>query len=484
MLKERRSGMLRIFSLFFVASVLLIAVFAKSIGPQLHQYSVEASADQIVSLPGLPNTFKQAQYAGYVNVDSKHNRNIFYWFVESESNPATAPVVLWLNGGPGCSSLGGLFTENGPFWPTEGGSGLGLNSAAWSKVANMIWLESPAGVGFSYSGNTQDYTIGDNQTAWDGYNFLQGFFDRYPALRGNKFYVSGESYGGHYVPNLTLRIAEQNKVVPANRKINLAGFLVGNAWTDAPLDNLGAVDYWFQHGVISNQTLQGLIANCDFAHSGPYAAQPNDACDQFSETASHEMGAINIYDIFADVCVGNNAALQLPRLLRGTNSAMGILGRLLAKRDQLLQQNPTSPCIDSYTQSYLNRADVQTAIHARATHWTDCSAVVHYSYDDLLASVLPVYEALFKESIKILVYSGDVDAIVPFTGTRLWLDQLHMTIVTPLRTWSNEQQVAGWVTGYDQLTFATVRGAGHMVPGTQPDRALAMLTRFLHGEPL
>lgn len=68
----------------------------------------------------LPQTFQPdfEQYAGYINLEGT-TKNLFYWFFTSKGNPETDPVVLWLQGGPGCSSLGdGLFLEHGPYYPS------------------------------------------------------------------------------------------------------------------------------------------------------------------------------------------------------------------------------------------------------------------------------------------------------------------------------------------------------------------------------
>ncbi|CAK7340282.1 unnamed protein product [Dovyalis caffra] len=97
------------------------------------KYSVgRAVDDKILSLPGQPRVSFQ-QYAGYVTVDENQDRALFYYFVEAESDPASKPLVLWLNGGPGCSSVGaGAFGENGPFRPSGGGS-LVRNDYSWNK---------------------------------------------------------------------------------------------------------------------------------------------------------------------------------------------------------------------------------------------------------------------------------------------------------------------------------------------------------------
>jgi len=446
-----------------------------------------AADDKITNLPGWNGTFNQ--YAGYVTVDESHGRNLFYWFVEAQTNPETAPLVLWLNGGPGCSSVaGGLFSELGPWYPNANGS-LTPNPYSWNTLANVVFLESPAGVGFSFSDDASDYTVGDNRTAADSYAFLQGFLARYPQYAKSPFWISGESYGGHYVPGLAQEIVLGNQAAPktGNLVINLKGFLVGNAWTVAEYDNFGAIAFWLSHGMISVDAYNAILDNCNLSSVGPLAAMRPEvnlfrtggglaaddddgpACNNAVNLAFAQQGNINIYDIYADVCTDSGKPKR--RLAGADYPSGGVKGY--------------DPCIDDKTTAYLNRLDVQQAIHANTTlpwKWSECSSVVNYSRADLLSSMFPVYEFLLQSNIKILVFSGDVDAIVPVTGTMTWLNKLGKPIVKAKRAWYVNDQVGGRVTEYQGLTFSTVRNAGHMVPYTQPDRALYMFTQWINGQ--
>ncbi|MCO5595213.1 hypothetical protein L7F22_049252 [Adiantum nelumboides] len=185
--------------------------------------------DRIIELPGQPaDTLSLSQYAGYVTVNETAGRALYYWLVEATFDAASRPLVLWLNGGPGCSSMGyGAMEELGPFKIHPNGSGLYTNPHAWNKEANMLFLESPAGVGYSYSNTSSDYkTAGDSRTgkwtsfsqkpscfellktftanflcctqitATDSFAFLLKWMERFPQYEGRKFYISGESYAG------------------------------------------------------------------------------------------------------------------------------------------------------------------------------------------------------------------------------------------------------------------------------------------------
>jgi len=93
-------------------------------------------------------------------------------------------------------------------------------------VANVIFLESPAGVGFSYSNTSSDYKLsGDKRTADDSYTFLVNWLERFPQYKTRDFYVTGESYAGHYIPELASTILTNNKNT-TNTVINLKGVAV------------------------------------------------------------------------------------------------------------------------------------------------------------------------------------------------------------------------------------------------------------------
>ena len=126
----------------------------------LADYTPEALKDQVLNLPGaekLDVNFNQ--FSGYLNINGTKNNH--YWLVESTNNPATDPVAFWTNGGPGCSGLLGFLTEQGPFRTDNKDLTLSANPYSWNTVANMVFIEAPCGVGFSYSDNPDvDYQTG------------------------------------------------------------------------------------------------------------------------------------------------------------------------------------------------------------------------------------------------------------------------------------------------------------------------------------
>ncbi|KAK1311477.1 Serine carboxypeptidase-like 43 [Acorus calamus] len=164
--------------------------------------------DLVAKLPRQPDVgFKQ--FAGYV--DHK-----------AEADADNKPLTLWLNGGPGCSSVGGgAFTELGPFFPRGDGRGLLINSNSWNKVSNLLFVESPAGVGWSYSNTTNDYTTGDAAT-------------------------------GHYIPQLAEVLLNHNEY-SNGPKFNIKGVAIGNPLLRLDRDIPAVYEYFWSHGMISDE---------------------------------------------------------------------------------------------------------------------------------------------------------------------------------------------------------------------------------------
>ena len=142
---------------------------------------------------------KVKQYSGYLD-DDEDDKHLFYWFFESRNDPENDPVVLWLNGGPGCSSLTGLFMELGPSSINKKVE-LVHNPSSWNSNASVIFLDQPVNVGYSYSGSSVSNTVAAGK---DVYALLTLFFKQFPEYAKQPFHISGESYAGHYVSSRSL----------------------------------------------------------------------------------------------------------------------------------------------------------------------------------------------------------------------------------------------------------------------------------------
>ncbi|KAL1553816.1 Serine carboxypeptidase 24 [Salvia divinorum] len=427
----------------------------------------EQDLDRITALPGQP-AVNFSQYSGYVTVNDEQGRALFYWLTEAADDSQTKPLLLWLNGGPGCSSVAyGASEEIGPFRINKNASSLYLNKYSWNIVANVLFLESPAGVGFSYtntSSNLED--SGDERTAEDALVFLIRWMDRFPQYKYRDFYISGESYAGHYVPQLANKIYDYNNK-SSHPIINLKGFIVGNADTDSYYDYIGTVNYWWSHSLISDHTYNLLLKSCNNSFK-----DTSQKCQDMLIYVDKEIGNINLYNIYTERC----------------NEPQGGGSKHFLKRRTVARSSGYDPCTENYAEIYYNRLDVQKVLHANTTgipyKWTACSDPLINNWKDSPASMLPVYTKLIAAGLRIWVFSGDTDAVVPVTATKLSLSHLNLRIKTPWYPWYVGGQVGGWTEVYDGLTFATVRGAGHEVPLFQPMRAFKLIESFLSGKDL
>ncbi|XP_010279514.1 PREDICTED: serine carboxypeptidase-like 40 [Nelumbo nucifera] len=417
--------------------------------------------DMIERLPGQPPVgFKQ--YGGYVTVDESAGRALFYYFAEAQ-DAKSKPLLLWLNGGPGCSSFGyGAMVELGPFRVHSDGKTLYENHYSWNRVANVVFLESPAGVGFSYSNKTSDYnTRGDGNTAQDNYVFLVNWLERFPEYKTRDFYIAGESYAGHYVPQLAHTILLHNKIAP-NNTINLKGIMIGNAVLNDETDMKGMYDYVWTHALSSDETNKAINTYCNFN-----ATKLSEKCLNSLIEAEMNVGFIDIYNIYGPLCFSSN----------------------LTEKPKMASLMKFDPCSDYYVIAYLNHPDVQEALHANITKlkykWRPCNHEIYSNWSDSASTVLPLLQELMAEGIRVLVFSGDVDGRVPVTSTKYSLNKLQLLVNTSWYPWYTNNEVGGYTVVYKGgLTFSTVRGAGHEVPSYQPLRALDLVKYFLHGKPL
>ncbi|XP_047337841.1 serine carboxypeptidase 1-like [Impatiens glandulifera] len=423
----------------------------------------EKEDDRIIynnlGLPGQPKTVSFKQYAGYVKVDKSKGRHMFYYFAEAVHSPSQKPLVLWLNGGPGCSSLGyGAMGENGPFGVNPDGKTLFNRPYSWNKAANILYLESPTSVGFSYSNDTTDYKdLGDKNSARDAYAFLLKWFERFSEYKDRDFYMAGESYAGIYIPELADLIRHKN-MKAGKPIIRLKGIMLGNPIIDRDIEIKGTYDYLWTHALISDETHSLITKYCfDPSSDSPESIEK---CHNLLTTAYNETGIIDPYAIYAPVChIPKNSSLPVSSPTR--------------------EHGSYDPCLEIYVKSYLNLPQVQKALHVKPTSWNHCWQVLNSKiFED---SMFGVYKRLIDAQIRILVYSGDIDSIVSVTSTRYSLNTLNLKVIKSWHPWVEikSQEVAGYKVVYKGLTFATVRGAGHQVPLFQPLRAFTLFKMFL-----
>uniref|UniRef100_A0A6P4AWI9 Carboxypeptidase n=1 Tax=Ziziphus jujuba TaxID=326968 RepID=A0A6P4AWI9_ZIZJJ len=497
-------------SLIFYRGLVLGSIACLFLGFVVPTQSAPEAA-LVTQLPGFTGTFPSKHYSGYVTIDENHGRNLFYYFVESERKPTEDPVVLWLNGGPGCSSFDGFVYEHGPFnfeaAKTEGSlPQLHLNPYSWSKVSNVIYLDSPAGVGFSYSKNRTDYRTGDLKTASDSHTFLLKWFELYPEFLSNPFFIAGESYAGIYVPTLAYEVV---KGLDAGAKpiLNFKGYLVGNGVTDDVIDGNALVPFAHGMGLISDDLFEEVTNECN----GNFYNSAIESCQNKLAKVDEDIEGLNIYDIlepcYHDPSIWETPTIELKlpssfRRLGETERPLAVRTRMFGRawpfrapvRDGIVPTWPqllngqTVPCTDDeVATAWLNDETVRKAIHAEEESvigpWELCTGNIVFSHD--AGSMINYHKNLTSRGYRALIYSGDHDMCVPFTGSEAWTRSVGYNIVDEWRPWNSNGQVAGFIQGYEyNLTFVTIKGAGHTVPEYKPREALDFYSRFLAGQPI
>lgn len=458
--------------------------------------------DEITSLPGWNGPLPTRQYSGYLNITG--GSHLHYWFVESESNPSTDPVVLWFNGGPGCSSLDGFFYEHGPFEIASDYKTLVEREYRWNSIANMLYIEAPVGVGFSYS-DTNSYHLNDDRTAADNLEAVEVFYSLFPEYKNNKFFITGESYAGVYVPTLAEAIVNAEKA-GTYTGAKLTGLAAGNGCTGTEIGICGSGpqgtfyewEYLLQTGFIDTDLKNAINAACDWE-----AAEANEPgaitapCAKLLASASEEISNVNMYNIYGDCVTNMCSSSHAPR------GKVPIRERYVSSDDghrSLQRIIPYGPeaCIDSAAASgYLNQPEVMEAIHVRDPGfcWAVCNTAPGWTYQSTRTNLPANTYPLLVANIDVLIYNGDWDACVPYTDNEAWTENMGFPVKTSWHHWAytstegNTNQVGGYAVDYDvsalgsgSFQFITIRGGRHEVPETAPAQAMEMLTRLLNGQ--
>lgn len=242
-------------------------------------------------------------YSGYLDITP--TKRLHYVFVESQHKPETDPLLVWFNGGPGCSSLFGFLQEHGPFKMDDGKTSLEVNPYPWTKNASILYLESPAGVGFSTVTDYDELFYSDSSVARDAMKAIRIWYEQFPEYgwnqQNNSLYITGESYGGLYVPYLTWHIYLNNIKAEIKEtglaRYNLKGFIVANGvtdvfsdWTSSMIENM----YYFN--VIPGEWYHSMVDNECLSES-VFPSEESDVCGKYWGKVNGVFNKLNAYDL-------------------------------------------------------------------------------------------------------------------------------------------------------------------------------------------
>ncbi|KAK0256723.1 hypothetical protein B0A54_06856 [Friedmanniomyces endolithicus] len=426
----------------------------------------------ITSLPGAPQPLLK-QYAGHVEITPEHNGNLFFWLYKNRHIANRSRIVLWLNGGPGCSSMDGAMMEIGPYRVVPDGDGqqkLVYNDGSWDEFANILFVDNPVGTGFSYV-DGDSYLHELDEMAKQMVVFLEKFFVMFPEHTLDDIYIAGESYAGQHIPYIARAILDRNAAKPQH-VWNLSGLLIGNGWISGPDQYPAYLQFGYESGLVK--------AGSD---------QERQLQEQ-QKLCYKDLDAGGKDHVDTPSCEG-----ILQDLLRLTSEG----GQCVNMYDVRLRDGYPScgmnwPPDLVHVKPYLRREDVTTALHInpdKKTGWTECNGQVSSQFR--VPNSQPAIKLLpgLLEKVPILLFSGDKDLICNHIGTETLISNLAFNggtgmetapqsgIWAPKRDWTFEAEPAGQYQSARNLTYVKFYNSSHMVPFDYPRRTRDMLDRFM-----
>ena len=437
----------------------------------------EPEEDLVKDLPDYP--FEKKMYSGYLNITEI--KKLHYIYLESEND--SDKLFIWFNGGPFCSSLNGWSKGHGPF--VIEGNKLVKNPYSWNKLANMLYIESPAGAGFSILNSyiESELSMDDDIAAHDNLIALIDFFNKFPSLRDKDLYISGESYAGIYIPMLAYEILHYNdKCTDEKDKIKLKGIMIGNAYTDKEYEEyFSIIDYAFSHGLLSYENRIDFLNYC-------INKKEIENCKIVISKFYKLLIQLNLYDYLGDVenktlNYGQNFYFNYVRWgfqnLQSKNLFEPQNYETITSRKLLETNNITA---------YLNNKEVKKALHINENlKWEMCNTFLYQYYDQKNKGSIIYYPDLLNK-IKILIFSGDSDIMVPINGSLNWIRNLKLEIIDKWQSWKGknldgseeDEKISGFRIKYKGLSFVSFKGCGHMVVEWRRKNSLYMVNQFLN----
>mmetsp|Transcript_10256 Transcript_10256/g.22808 ORF Transcript_10256/g.22808 Transcript_10256/m.22808 type:complete len:613 (-) Transcript_10256:224-2062(-) len=419
-------------------------------------------------------------------------------------------LIIWFNGGPGCSSMVGLMGEMGPvgiqkFRPgipapnpaTLMDAPLVANPFAWTKKSAMLFVEQPGGTGFStasteWTGDEVEKRTEDD-VASAFYAFLQNIYTVFGEdLSEKKLYLAGESYAGMYIPSIARGIHLRNKRViskdegyrsPSLHTVNLRGAAIGNGWIDPKVQGPAAIDFAWWHGMIDLQTYRGLHVKWDECMNQQILDSSEEPFHPF--TTPDECG---IQDAIMEAS-GNKFLYDVT-----TNDAYPAVlnkGGTISNffNDPVIRESINAPSLQEHPYWLSCVPGSGRRRRLERAHHKSSRKLLMLDNDRPLSVVPYISELLDDAHLDILMYNGDLDLACNAQSTEMALESMKWSgaegwmdpDTTKWQQWTVEGQPSGHTKRFNNLQFLVVKNSGHFVPINQARHALNMIGRLLDG---
>jgi len=421
------------------------------VGPEAGK-TAAASSVEITATPSVcPGRLgHSASKTGYIHLGP--SRALFFWYQEARKNPDQAPLILWMNGGPGTSSMIGLFRENGPCNIKLDTTGFEANPHSWHENANIIYVDQPIGTGYSY-GDRKVRTTAESTV--ELYNAIQLFLasPQHSNLIGRPFGVWTESYGGHYGPVLVDYILKMNEKLAVTNP---------NGLVPIPVHSLG----------IGNGLTNPLIqygAYITYAQSNPnnITLVPQDAI----RTAIYHFNKPQGCYASIQACQSSLDPYKCRHAYQ--YCTLKVFGVLVGDRNIYdVRQNDSHPYPPDLT-SILNDAKFKASIGVPSTlNWTECNDDVEMDFEgggDWMLDSSKHLERVINAGVRTLIYAGDSDFFANYQGVEALTESLNLTASKSLanqtfKNWVVDGEVAGLYKTSSTLSYIRIFGAGQEVP--------------------
>ncbi|XP_021854241.1 serine carboxypeptidase-like 50 [Spinacia oleracea] len=386
--------------------------------------------------------------SGYLIVNSTSKSSIYYTYYEAQqpiiSPLSKTPLLIWLQGGPGCSSMVGNFYELGPYRVNHKLE-LEKNHGSWNRVFGLLFLDNPIGTGFSIAASQNEIPRDQHGVAKHLFLAIKSFIALDKPLFGTRpVYITGESYAGKYGPAIGYYIIRRNSEVQESDRVNLGGVAIGNGLTD-PITQV------MTHGL--NAYYSGLV---------------NEKQRRKLEEAQREVVKLVKEEKWSEATDSRNALLNELQKMTG-----------LATLYDMTRKTP----YESYlVERFLSNPEVKAVLKVNRTIiWEECSdAVSEVLHEDVMKSVKFMVEFLLQKKSKVLLYQGQRDLRDGVVSVEAWMKKLKWEGIDKFedqerKVWKVKGEVAGYVQKWGSLTLAVVLGAGHFVPTDQPVNSQVMI---------
>ncbi|KAJ4485773.1 alpha/beta-hydrolase [Lentinula aciculospora] len=462
------------FLVHLLSAILAFIQFVDSSTPWISNYIEETNLAYVKDSGICETVDGVGQYSGYINVGDKNY--LWFWFFESRNDASTDPFVLWLNGGPGCSSMIGLFTESGPCTVNSDGKSTALNPYSWNNYSNILYLDQPFGAGFS-TGITLTNSSAAAIYAWTAFQVLFTS-DAFAKYKNHQFVLATESYGARFGPVFINHFNSQNELIESGEldgvKVIVSSLMINDGKHDPLINFQGLVTFAQDapgYGPLVNSSVISTITKA-FENTCRGLLQ-----DCYDADISKSSGA--------DTC---NTAI--------TTCTDDVMSPAVGDRDPdyLLASSSDNKVPTTSYATYIRLSEVQDAIGATLLSskptFDQCDDTTHALFSqsgETGKTFLPELSGLADSGFRILIWGGDADMKANWLGLHQSMVQmswygnqtLNDTALTNMSI--NGDDVAAFAV-VDNFTFARVYGAGHTLPAYKPQVAQTIFQQFISNE--